>query len=95
MNDMKTIVCGKCGKRFYVDRAQYEVRKYERICDACANNGGNDDIDSSDEFGQICQGISKFARSISRTIETIAESKENKNNKKQTFDEETKNDDND
>ena len=81
MDDKKTIVCINCGKRFSVDRDDYEKRKREALCNECSasmNESNSEETDMIREFGQA---VGRFSRSVANAFRDLIDEKQSEKQK--------------
>lgn len=79
MEITKAIICISCGKRFLVDREEYEERLEESLCDQCRNAiTAAEDIDEADSFSEISKAVTKMARNVSGKISAMLQNATNK-----------------
>jgi hypothetical protein len=82
MGITKAIICIGCGKRFLVDRDEYEKRCEESLCDKCRD--AIDEIerrDDSDMFSKVGETVTRVATSIGGKIESMLQDRTNKQTK--------------
>ena len=80
MNEKKSIICVCCGKRFYVDEDEYQMRRQESLCDDCGSDEEDDGVEMVRQIGDV---IGRCGNAFVRTVDRLRERKEEKDKKNQ------------
>ena len=79
MGITKAIICIGCGKRFLVDRDEYEERKEEGLCDKCRDTiEAAEHIDDTDMFARVSETVTRVATNFGGKIGAMLQDRGNK-----------------